>query len=156
MKLSTRSLAFINALISLIVMQIGWRLITWSVIFVACTFTTSTPVVLVLSNRLEEMGISLPLVSPRFNLRLIFSRSLSDLKNRSEVVQAGKPQSGCSQNSAGRGQILPVNSCSIDQKSGEICTGQADLQPISFKSDRLPVGKFSQAVFPLLPPTWRG
>ena len=140
MKLSTRSLAFINALISLIVMQIGWRLITWSVIFVACTFTTSTPVVLVLSNRLEEMGISLPLVSPRFNLRLIFSRSLSDLKNRSEVVQAGKPQSGCSQNSAGRGQILPVlpvNSCSIDQKSGEICTGQANLQPISFKSDRL-------------------
>jgi hydrogenase maturation protein HypF len=62
------------------------------------------------------------------------------LKNRSEVVQAGKPQSGCSQNSAGRGQILPVlpvNSCSIDQKSGEMCTGQADLQPISFKSDRL-------------------
>jgi hypothetical protein len=53
--------------------------------------------------------------------------SLSDLKNRSE-------------NSAERGQILPVlpvNSCSIDQKSGEICTGQADLQPISFKSDRL-------------------
>ena|SRR3989338_7805715 len=53
--------------------------------------------------------------------------SLSDLKNRSE-------------NSAGRGQILPVlqvNSHSIDQKSGEICTGQADLQPISFKSDRL-------------------
>jgi hypothetical protein len=49
------------------------------------------------------------------------------LKNRSE-------------NSAGRGQILPilqVNSCSIDQKSGEICTGQANLQPISFKSDRL-------------------
>ncbi len=45
-----------------------------------------------------------------------------------------------SENSAGRGQILsvlPVNSCSIDQKSGEICTGQADLQPISFKSDRL-------------------
>ena len=53
--------------------------------------------------------------------------SLSDLKNRSE-------------NSAGRGQILTVlqvNSRSIDQKSGEICTGQADLQPISFKSDRL-------------------
>jgi len=53
--------------------------------------------------------------------------SLSDLKNRSE-------------NSAGRGQILPVlqvNSRSIDQKSGKICTGQADLQPISFKSDRL-------------------
>ena len=53
--------------------------------------------------------------------------SLSDLKNRSE-------------NSAGRGQILTilqVNSHSIDQKSGEIWTGQADLQPISFKSDRL-------------------
>jgi len=80
--------------------------------------------------------------------------SLSDLKNRSEVLQAGKPRSGCSQNSAGRGQILrafalrrnaclphlpvlQVNSHSIDQKSGEICTGQADLQPISFKSDRL-------------------
>ncbi|MCR4304341.1 MAG: hypothetical protein NUV63_09000, partial [Gallionella sp.] len=33
-------------------------------------------------------------------------------------------------------QILPVlqvNSCSIDQKSGEIWTAQADLQPISFK-----------------------
>jgi hypothetical protein len=49
------------------------------------------------------------------------------LKNRSE-------------NSAGRGQILTilqVNSRSIDQKSGEICAVQADLQPISFKSDRL-------------------
>ena len=68
------------------------------------------------------------------------SSSLSDLKNRSEAGQAGKPRSGCSQNSAGRGQILPVlqvNSRSIDQKSGEIWTGQADLQPISFKSDRL-------------------
>ena len=55
------------------------------------------------------------------------TRSLSDLKNRSE-------------NSAERGQILPVlqvNSRSIDQKSGEIWTAQADLQPISFKSDRL-------------------
>ena len=53
--------------------------------------------------------------------------SLSDLKNRGE-------------NSAGREQILPVlqvNSHSIDQKSGEIWAGQADLQPISFKSDRL-------------------
>jgi hypothetical protein len=53
--------------------------------------------------------------------------SLSDLKNRSE-------------NSAGRGQILtisPGNSRSIAQESGEIWTGQADLQPISFKSDRL-------------------
>jgi hypothetical protein len=50
------------------------------------------------------------------------------LKNRSE-------------NSAGRGQvltILPVNSRSIDQESGKIWTGQADLQPISFKSDSLP------------------
>jgi len=38
------------------------------------------------------------------------------------MILAGKPQSGCSQNSAGRGQILPIlqaNSCSIDQKSGE-------------------------------------
>ncbi|MCR4304158.1 MAG: PIN domain-containing protein [Gallionella sp.] len=45
-----------------------------------------------------------------------------------------------SENSAERGQILPVlqvNSRSIDQKSGEIWTAQADLQPISFKSDRL-------------------
>ena len=49
-----------------------------------------------------------------------YPSSLSDLKNRSE-------------NSAGRGQILTVlqvNSRSIDQKSGEICTVQADLQPI--------------------------
>ena len=53
--------------------------------------------------------------------------SLPDLKNRSE-------------NSAERGQILPVlqvNSHSIDQKSGGIWTAQADLQPISFKPDRL-------------------
>jgi hypothetical protein len=53
--------------------------------------------------------------------------SLSDLKNRSK-------------NLAERGQILPVlqvNSRSIDQKSGEICTVQANLQPISFNSDRL-------------------
>ena len=33
--------------------------------------------------------------------------------------------------------VLQVNSYSIDQKSGEIWTGQANLQPISFKSDRL-------------------
>jgi hypothetical protein len=49
------------------------------------------------------------------------------LKNRSE-------------NLAGRGQILTIlqgNSHSIAQKSGEICTGQSNLQPISFKSDRL-------------------
>jgi hypothetical protein len=47
-----------------------------------------------------------------------FSRSLSDLGNRSE-------------NSTERGQILPilqVNSRSIDQESGEIWTAQADLQ----------------------------
>jgi len=65
-------------------------------------------------------------------IRVLAASSLSDLKNRSE-------------NSAGRGQILSilqVNSCSIDQKSGEIWTGQADLQPISFKSDRL-LGRFS-------------
>src|SRR6266571_333353 len=55
------------------------------------------------------------------------SRSLSDLGNRSE-------------NSAGRGQILSilkVNSCSIDQESGEIWTVQTDLQQIYPKSDRL-------------------
>jgi hypothetical protein len=53
----------------------------------------------------------------------IDASSLSDLKNRSEGGQAGKPRSGCSQNSAGRGQILlvlQVNSRSIEQKSGEI------------------------------------
>jgi hypothetical protein len=33
--------------------------------------------------------------------------------------------------------VLQVNSHSIGQKNGEICTSQADLQPISFKSDRL-------------------
>ena len=33
--------------------------------------------------------------------------------------------------------ILQANSHSIDQKNGEIWTGQALLQPISFKSDRL-------------------
>jgi hypothetical protein len=32
---------------------------------------------------------------------------------------------------------MQVNSHSSDQKSGEIWAGQADLQPISFKSDRL-------------------
>jgi len=45
-----------------------------------------------------------------------------------------------SENSAGRGQILPVlqvNSRSIDQKNGEIWTAQADSQPIHHKSDRL-------------------
>ncbi|MHB1291851.1 MAG: 16S rRNA (uracil(1498)-N(3))-methyltransferase [Sulfuricella sp.] len=44
-----------------------------------------------------------------------------------------------SENSAGRGQILPVlqvNSHSIDQKSGEIWTAQADSQPIHHESDR--------------------
>jgi len=53
--------------------------------------------------------------------------SLSDLKNLSE-------------NLTERGQILTIlqgNSYSIAQKSGEICTGQTNLQPISFKSDRL-------------------
>jgi hypothetical protein len=53
--------------------------------------------------------------------------SLSDLKNRSEKV-------------TGRGQILTIlkaNSRSIARKSGEICTVQTLLQPISFKSDRL-------------------
>jgi hypothetical protein len=66
--------------------------------------------------------------------------SLSDLKNRSVVGLAGKPHSGCSQNSAGRGRILtisPGNSHSIAQESDEIWIGQADLQPIYFKSDRL-------------------
>ncbi|MDE2367223.1 MAG: hypothetical protein KGM95_09855, partial [Betaproteobacteria bacterium] len=46
----------------------------------------------------------------------------------------------------GRGQILtilPANSCSIGQKSGEIWTGRTLLQPISFKSDRLPGTHFA-------------
>ncbi|PIQ12614.1 MAG: bifunctional tetrahydrofolate synthase/dihydrofolate synthase [Hydrogenophilales bacterium CG_4_9_14_3_um_filter_59_35] len=45
-----------------------------------------------------------------------------------------------SENSAGRGQILPVlqvNSRSIGQKSGEIWTAQVDSQPIHHESDRL-------------------
>jgi len=49
------------------------------------------------------------------------------LKNRSE-------------NSAARGQISSIlkgNSSSIAQKSGGIWTAQTDLQPISFKPDRL-------------------
>ena len=71
------------------------------------------------------------------------ARSLSDLKNRSEAGQAGKPRSGGSQNSAGRGQFLagaetrrlvltisPGNSRTIAQESGEKWTVQADLQPI--------------------------
>ncbi|MFA7242648.1 MAG: hypothetical protein WC091_21290, partial [Sulfuricellaceae bacterium] len=33
--------------------------------------------------------------------------------------------------------VFLVNSHSIDQKNGEIWTVQADLQPISFKSDSL-------------------
>jgi hypothetical protein len=33
--------------------------------------------------------------------------------------------------------ISPGNSRSIAQENGEIWTGQADLQPIYFKSDRL-------------------
>jgi hypothetical protein len=44
------------------------------------------------------------------------------LKNRSE-------------NPAGGGRVLPVlqvNNCSIDQKSGEICAGEADLPPTFF------------------------
>ncbi len=55
------------------------------------------------------------------------SRSLSDLKNRSEK-------------GVERGQILtisPGNSGSIAQESGEIWVAQRLLQPISFKSDRL-------------------
>jgi len=33
--------------------------------------------------------------------------------------------------------ILPVNSCSIDQESGEICTDQTNLQQIYSKPDSL-------------------
>ena len=42
--------------------------------------------------------------------------------------------------------ILQANSRSIGQKSGEICTGQTDLQPISFKSDRLLVPAYQTIV----------
>jgi len=53
--------------------------------------------------------------------------SLSDLKNRSE-------------NLTGRSQISSIlkgNSSFIARESGGIWIVQADLQPISFKSDRL-------------------
>ena len=53
--------------------------------------------------------------------------SLSDLKNRSEKC-------------AGRGQIFTLFKpmvVPLAQESGEICTGQVILQPISFKPDRL-------------------
>jgi hypothetical protein len=58
---------------------------------------------------------------------LALTSSLSDLKQRSE-------------NSPARGQILTVLQRQyryIAQKTGEICTGPADLQPMLFKSDRL-------------------
>ena|GEM_PF-6493648 len=74
---------------------------------------------------------------------IVKTNSLSDLKNLSE-------------NSAERVQILraftlrrnaclphlpilPVNSHSIDQSNGGICTGQADLQPISLAMSQLAV-----------------
>jgi hypothetical protein len=53
--------------------------------------------------------------------------SLSDLKHRGE-------------NSPARVQILTVlqrQYRDIAQKTGEICAGPADLQPMLFKSDRL-------------------
>jgi hypothetical protein len=52
---------------------------------------------------------------------------LSESKNRSEKA-------------AGRGQILtdsPAHGHSMGQEDGETWTGQALLQPISFKADRL-------------------
>ena len=55
------------------------------------------------------------------------ARSLSGLKHRSE-------------NSPARGQILTVlqrQYRDIAQKTGEICTGPANLQPMLFKPDRL-------------------
>gem|GEM_PF-6342724 len=58
---------------------------------------------------------------------IISPSSLSDLKNRSE-------------NLTGRSQISSIlkgNSASIARESGGIWIVQADLQPISFKSDRL-------------------
>jgi len=61
--------------------------------------------------------------------------SLSDLKNRSE-------------NLTGRSQISSIlkgNSSSIARESGGIWIVQADLQPISFKSDRL-LGQPNSAV----------
>jgi hypothetical protein len=50
-----------------------------------------------------------------------------------------------SENSPARGQILTVlhrQYRDIAQKTGEICTGLADLQPMLFKSDRLLVFNF--------------
>jgi len=38
--------------------------------------------------------------------------------------------------------ILQGNSCSVAQKSDEIYTAQLNLQPISFKSDRLLACRF--------------
>ena len=67
--------------------------------------------------------------------------SLSDLKNRSDC-RLGEDKF-CELGDKAAHPCLPhlpvlqVNSRSIDQKSGETGTGQADLQPISFKSDRL-------------------
>ena len=48
--------------------------------------------------------------------------------------------------------ILQGNSRSIAKKIGEICTGQADLQPISFKSDRLLGGILKTSTHEKAPP----
>ncbi|MHB1592164.1 MAG: anhydro-N-acetylmuramic acid kinase [Sulfuricella sp.] len=66
--------------------------------------------------------------------------NLTSLPPHGGVPGACRTYGDRSENSAGRGQILPVlqvNSRSIDQKSGEIWTAQADLQPIHHESDRL-------------------
>ncbi|MDO9064746.1 MAG: phosphotransferase [Sulfuricella sp.] len=73
------------------------------------------------------------------------------------LMATGGEQGACrtygnrSENSAGRGQSLPVlqvNSCSIDQKNGEIWTGQPNLQPNHHESDRLPgILDFQDAVY---------
>jgi hypothetical protein len=70
----------------------------------------------------RQMQISDELME-HWQFTLFVPGSLSDLKNRSAVAQAGKPLGGCSQNLAGRGQILtilPGNSYSIAPKSAGV------------------------------------
>ncbi|MHB8166608.1 MAG: ATP-binding protein, partial [Sulfuricella sp.] len=91
-----------------------------------------------------EIGVN---SSPGHGSTFWFRLRLDRQAERPVLVEPGIARLGAcrtygdrGENSAGRGQILPVlqvNSHSIDQKSGEICTAQADLQPIHHESDRL-------------------
>ncbi len=110
------------------------------------------------SRRLElpAMQASVTLMNPHMPATLkeggkgwradISGSARADLEEQNVALDAAARLGACltygdrSENSAGQGQILPVlqvNSRSIDQKSGEIWTAQADLQPIHHKSDRL-------------------